>query len=101
VWVETHAVLFCSYVGSLAVSVAVAAVNIAVETQDSRNLLSCLQNKALNLHSVTSSCASEYLEKLADFKQRKAQAGNKLVFESGGLFLTIDLMLQVRRVVVG
>lgn len=71
------------------VSVAVAAINIAVDSQDSRNLLSCLQNKALNLHSVTSSCDKAYLKKLADFKQRKALAGQWLLTVLGLIYFFV------------
>ncbi len=62
------------------VSVGVAAINIATETGDVDNLLSCLANSDVFLHSVTPECAQIYMAMLTEAKHNKGQQG------TGGAF---------------
>ena len=57
------------------VSVGIAAINIAIETGDVNNLLNCLSNNDVFLHSVTPECAHIYMNVLAEVKENKAKQG--------------------------
>lgn len=61
----------------LAVSVGVAAINIATETGDVNNLLNCLTNSDVFLHSVTPECAQIYMDVLSEVKENKSKQGNR------------------------
>ena len=54
------------------VSLCVGAINLMVSNEDSRNLLTCLQDSRAQLRSVTSMCADKYLRKMYDLKQKKS-----------------------------
>ena len=58
------------------VSVGVYAINVGVETEDAANLLRCLQNPDVWLHSVTPQCSDTYLQKLQQLREEKMGAGN-------------------------
>ena len=59
-------------------SVGIVAVNLAVDTDGSSPLLSCLQNPDVGFHSVTEECADIYHAKLAELKEVKADSGEPL-----------------------
>ena len=59
----------------ISVSVGVAAINIAIETGDVENLLKCLQNPDVFLHSVTPECSVMYMERLTEAKDTKTAQG--------------------------
>ena len=56
-------------------SVGIAAINIATETGDVNNLLNCLSNNDVFLHSVTPECAQIYMNVLSEVKENKAKQG--------------------------
>ena len=57
-------------------SKAVAAANSAIESEDDMNLLNCLLDPNMLLHSVTPQCAEKYLCSLKQYKREKALTGN-------------------------
>ena len=62
---------------TFSVSIGVAAINIAAETGDVHNLMNCLGNHDVFLHSVTPECAELYMTALMEAKQSKAHQGSK------------------------
>ena len=62
------------YSYTISVSVGVAAVNLAIDTESDSSLLQCLQNPDVGLHSVTPDCSATYQIRLRDYKQRKLHA---------------------------
>lgn len=57
------------------VSIGVFAINVAVESEEPDNLLRCLQNPDVYLHSVTPQCSTLYLQKLQQLREEKMAAG--------------------------
>ncbi len=70
-----HILSFNQLYSIISVSVGVAAINIAIETGDVDNLLKCLQNPDVFLHSVTPECAVMYMERLTEAKDTKTAQG--------------------------
>ena len=65
----------------LAVSVGVAAINIATETDDVTKLLNCLTNSDVFLHSVTPECAQIYMDVLSEVKENKSKQGMRFLLD--------------------
>lgn len=63
-------------VDAFKLSMAVAAANAATDSGDENNLLNCLMDPNILLHSVTTQCASQYLNTLKQYKEEKAKTGD-------------------------
>ncbi|XP_013411467.1 ras GTPase-activating-like protein IQGAP1 [Lingula anatina] len=57
-------------------SVGVAAINIAIEDGDPKNLMNTLNNPDVTLHSLTAECDEGYLSKMQEAKNNKAGSGD-------------------------
>lgn len=63
----------------LPVSVGVAAINMAVDNGNAKELGACLLNTDVALHSVTPECTNTYLTKLTKYKDKKRKAGSLII----------------------
>ena len=58
-------------------SVGIAAINLAIDSEGDGSLLQALSNPDVGLHSVTHHCSATYQTRLRDYKHRKIQAATE------------------------